>query len=167
MIVGNAMERKYLFVPPEESERVRALGAQWDDGVKCWYLGLGLSVERFERWLRHGDEEEELNIFSSEAYVAAADVACQGCGMVVEVICIHCVSGMVDREASIYPFTVAGIWGMDDGLLEQLGAWPGFRMAEGVFVNHCLSCGRVQGEMELHGEVEGVFLMWLMQGREK
>jgi len=60
------MRRQYLYVPVQEREQVRALGARWDADAKCWYIGRGADTARFARWLGDGISEE-FSIISSRA----------------------------------------------------------------------------------------------------
>src|SRR4051812_6128377 len=110
------MHKTYLYVPPEESATVQALGAHWDDSSKCWYISPGADPNRFSRWLRHEQEDDdEFTITSDQAYVACASVSCWKCHSNIEVICIYCESGIV-RDEPLTQFTVSRIWSMDDAL---------------------------------------------------
>jgi hypothetical protein len=156
------MDRTYLFVPPEEKAEVQSLGAQWDGASKRWYIGPDDAPARFSKWLASGEDDEEPTITSSEAYVAAATIPCQRCRANIEVICIHCGTGMVSGEP-LTRFTVSDVWEMDEGLIRQLRLWPMFRRAtdtgheSGTFVNHCPHCGAQQDDLHLHSEPESPF----------
>jgi hypothetical protein len=43
--------KTYLFVPYEEKDEAKRLGARWDAEQKKWYVPDGLNVEPFSRWL--------------------------------------------------------------------------------------------------------------------
>src|SRR3954464_4931010 len=103
---GTSVERTYLYVPPEERFEVEALGARWDDRLKCWYILRTEDSARFKRWLGEADCEDDFTITSDEALVAAATVACWQCHSSVEVICIYCESGTVSAEPLTH-FTVS------------------------------------------------------------
>ena len=91
----------------EDRAAVSFAGAQWDDRLKCWYIGPGDDPARFKRWL--GIEHQiELSIVSDRAYVAAATVACCNCGRSIEVFCIHCETGTVSSEP-LTQFTVSDV----------------------------------------------------------
>lgn len=159
-----ALDRRYLFVPPEEKAEVQALGARWDADSKRWYIGANEAAAKFSRWLPGVDSEadEEFPIVSSEAYVASATVRCGHCGAGIEVICIHCESGTVSGEA-LMRFTIAGVWDMDEALASQLRRWPAYHRIDGggsdagEFANHCARCGAPQDELDLHAEPDAVF----------
>jgi hypothetical protein len=132
-----------------------------DDQVRNWLpqvpaLALGSkSVERID--------EAEFGITSDEAYVASAEIQCLQCGEIIDVICIHCLSG-ADEETgeSMTRFTVSNIWAMDDALRAQLGAWPHFKRMKlgaehGDYANHCPHCGAHQEDYLLHDEPGDVF----------
>jgi hypothetical protein len=161
------MNRTYLFVPPEESSEVEALGAQWDTITKRWYVGSNEASAKFSRWLPSFEDEddaenEELLIVSSEAFVAATTLICHRCRATIEVICIHCATGTVSHEP-LTRFTVSDIWAMDDALARQLAPWPTFRRARsrqgeiGNFANHCPHCNAVQQDLYLHSEPDHPF----------
>jgi len=156
------MDRTYLFVPPEEKAQVESLGAEWDTVSKRWYIGPGQTPAKFSRWLPpfEDDEDEEgddLDITSSQAFVAATTVPCQGCRADIEVICIHCATGTVADEP-LTEFTVSDIYAIDEDLSRQLEPWPNFHETrdregeEGTFANHCPHCGEIQQDLYLHHE---------------
>jgi hypothetical protein len=156
------MDRTYLFVPPEEKAEVEALGAHWDTALKCWYIIAGETSEKFSKWLSPFEEDEDLTIVSSEAFVAATTVRCHRCDTNIEVICIHCASGTVSDEP-LSEFSVSYIWAMDEELTQQLKPWPFFRRTRasgndpGDFANHCPHCGEVQDDLFLHSEPDHPF----------
>lgn len=41
-----------LYVPFEEKEQAKALGARWNQDLKTWYIPNGLNAEAFLRWLK-------------------------------------------------------------------------------------------------------------------
>jgi hypothetical protein len=156
------MDRTYLFVPPEEKAEVELLGAQWDAASKCWYIGPDETPARFSKWLPSAEDDEEFNIVSSQAYVAATTMPCLQCGATIEVICIHCESGTASGEP-LTQFTVSDVWAMDENLIRQLRPWPTFRRISGPdgetgdFANHCPRCGTPQEDMYLHSEPDTPF----------
>jgi hypothetical protein len=161
---GDAMDRIYLFVSPEEYSEVKASGACWDEASKSWYIGEGMEPTRFSRWL--GDEQNNapLGIVSEEAFVASARSSCMRCGQDIEVVCIYCASG-VDTEIGdpIADFTVFNIWAMDGALVNLIERWPCYRKGvgedaeEGNYANHCPDCGAMQEDYLLHSEPGDVF----------
>jgi hypothetical protein len=161
------MDRTYLFVPPEEKAEVQSLGAEWDTVSKRWYIGPKETPAKFARWLPpfEGDEDEEgeeLDIISSQAFVAATTVPCSRCHANIEVICIHCTTGTVADEP-LTEFTVSDIWAMDEDLSRQLASWPTFHKThhsegeDGNFANHCPHCGEIQDDLYLHSEPDHPF----------
>jgi len=157
------MHRTYLYVPPEEYPAVEALGAHWDDGSKCWYIGPGADADRFSQWLPHEQEDsDEFTITSDQAYVACASISCSNCQSNIGVICIYCESGIV-RGEPLTRFTVSRIWSMDDALTRQLKQWPTFRRPDGLdsqddaFVNHCPHCNAPQDDLLLSSEPDQPF----------
>ena len=107
--------------------------------------------------------EAEYGITSNEAHVAAAQTACLHCCEMIEVICIHCQSGIDTESGESMPrFTVSNIWAMDDALAAQLEVWPYFKPIElggaaGDYANHCPHCGAFQEDYLLHDEPGDVF----------
>ena len=156
-IKGATVDRRYLYVPPEEATQVKALGAHWDDRLKCWFILDGQEPTHFARWLGDNDPAEDFAIISDEAFVAAATVACWSCQANIEVICIYCESGIVSGEP-LSRFTVQGLRGPDSALAKQLDRWSSFKVdAEGVYANHCAHCGEVQDDLYLHSEPDHPF----------
>jgi hypothetical protein len=154
------MDRTYLFVPPEEKAQVQSLGAQWDTASKRWYIGPDETPAKFARWLPSSEEDEEgeeLDIISSEAFVAVTIIPCRQCRADIEVICIHCATGTVADEP-LTEFTVSDIWSTDEALSRQLELWPTFHKTrdsegeDGDFSNHCPHCGAIQEDLYLHCE---------------
>lgn len=152
-----AVDRIYLYVPPEESAEVQSAGGHWDERLKCWYLEPGDDPARFARWLGTDHEFEELSIVSEQAHVAAATVPCCRCHRPIEVICIYCESGTASGEP-LAQFTVTDVLAVDGSLARQLASWPGFRRIADAdtggtrFANHCPHCGAEQGDRDLHSE---------------
>jgi hypothetical protein len=157
-----AMDRIYLYVPPEEYAGVEAYGASWDEDAKCWYVPEHLSPAVFSRWVE--DEGSEFGISSDEAFVVSAKGECVQCRREIEVVCIYCESGVdVERDEPLMRFTVSAIWAIDEVLAAALARWPLFRrelredIDEGCFANHCAHCGAVQEDYRLHSEPGDVF----------
>jgi len=165
------MDRIYLCVAPEEYPEVKTCGACWDDASKSWYIGEGMAPAMFSRWLEEERGEAPFSIRSEEAFVVSARSACVSCAKDMEVICIHCRSG-IDTEIGepLSDFTVSNIAEMDGGLAKMLLPWPDFRKAitkdsqEGNFANHCPHCGAVQEDYLLHSEPGDVFFGIAMGG---
>ncbi len=154
------MARRYLYVPFEERDQVRTLGARWDVNAKCWYIGSGADATRFARWLSDDESPQEFTIVSSRAFVACAEVECWRCHTRTEVVCMYCASGEIHGEPYEH-FTVSHVTAVDQELRRQLAAWPSFRMAatrDGVtLVNHCSHCRARQDDYYLHCEPSGAF----------
>lgn len=158
------MDRIYLYVPPEEYAEVKASGACWDNDSKRWYIAGDTAPAAFSRWVGDEKGEAQFSITSDEAFVASAQVSCLKCHEPIEVICIHCKSG-VDSEVGVAmtQFTLSNIWEMDSALAKQLERWPYFRRGMGAeseeenFVNHCPNCGAMQDDYLLHSEPGDVF----------
>ena len=154
------MSRRYLYVPFEEREQVRALGALWDHEAKCWYIGSGANEAHFGRWLGDHEEEEEFAIVSSRAFVASTSAECWRCHTRTEVVCVYCEAGEICSEP-YERFTVSNITATDEALRRQLASWPSFRyttLRGGVaLVNHCTHCGARQEDYYLHCEPSGPF----------
>ena len=158
------MDRIYQFVSPEEYPEVQASGACWDDASKSWYIGEGMEPASFSRWLGEEEGEAPFGIVSEEAFVASARSACGGCGNEIEVVCIHCKSGVdTERGDPIADFTVFNIWAMDGVSAKLIERWPHYRQGigkdaeEGVFANHCPHCGATQEDYLLHTEPGDAF----------
>ena len=150
------MERTCLFVTPEESGEVRALGAQWDDRAKCWYIDRSQASAAFSKWLPR-EVDSEFNVVSDRAFVAAANAVCQQCEADIEVICIYCDSGTASGEP-LTRFTVSHVSAMDEELARQMTAWPQFRRREqGSYSNCCAQCGKWQDDLWIHTEPGDVF----------
>jgi hypothetical protein len=152
-VAGTNVDRTYLYVPPEEKAEVEALGARWDDKSMCWYIGPDEDPARFSKWLPDDEADEEFTITSDHAYVASTTISCCRCHSKIEVICIHCESGIVSDEP-LTQFTVSGIWAIDSALARQLEPWPFFRPVDQAsnFANHCSHCGAQQDDLHLHSD---------------
>jgi len=155
---GAHLNKTYLYVPFEDSEQVRSLGAHRDPERMCWYLDPGQDPAPFIRWLEEDESDEEFLIASDAAFVACSRVRCWQCDAQTQVICIFCDSGVVSGNP-LEQFTVSQIWKVDDALGAQLGRWPDFHpVASGdCFANHCQHCGAVQDDMDLHSEPDQPF----------
>jgi hypothetical protein len=164
MTARHTVHRTYLFVPPEESPQVQALGAHWDDDIKRWYIDADQASTEFAKWLPGTNEAgapydsplgELFTIISDQAYVAAVTAPCQHCNSNIEVISIHCGSGRASGEP-LTRFTVSHISAMDDALSRELRPWSNFRKVrkagDDVFANHCPRCGAPQDDLYLHAE---------------
>ena len=162
MSCGAAVERKYLFVAPEEKAEVETLGGRWDADSRRWYIDLNQPAAKFERWLpghetteQQNGEPEEFTIASTQAYVVAATAPCQTCNSPIEVICIYCETGTVSGEP-LTKLTVSYIWAIDDELAHQLQPWPNFHFSgkpgSETLSNHCPHCGARQDDLYLHTE---------------
>lgn len=109
----------------------------------------------------HG-EGDEFTIVSSEAYVAEATASCQRCHASIEVVCIHCESGIVSGHP-LSRFTVSNIQAMDESLARQLRPWASFQEVRdpdgevSCFANHCPRCGAPQDDLYLHSEPDDPF----------
>lgn len=150
------MHRIDLYVSPEEYAVVRALGARWDEQLKCWYIDTATQAQRFARWLgdaRDADPTDAFAIQSVLAYVASAAVPCCRCRRRTQVICIYCRSGTAWEEP-LEHFTVQNIRAIDTALSRQLERWPWFRPDArfGGYVNHCAHCNASQPDADLHSE---------------
>ena len=79
------------------------------------------------------------------------------CREKIEVICIHCYSG-IDLESgnALEFFTLSNISSMDSALAATLERWRFYRTTaepeDGYFANHCAYCGAVQEDYLLHSE---------------
>jgi hypothetical protein len=165
--VEAAMERIYLYVPPEEYTEVKASGACWDEHSKRWYVPRDQVSATWSRWMGDGEDlgsEAEFGIGSEQAFVATAQTVCVNCHERTEVICIYGESGTdIEMDEALSQFTVSNIWAMDSALRAQLAPWPSFRNAgdadsgEGHFANHCAHCGAMQEDCLLHSEPGDVF----------
>jgi hypothetical protein len=150
------------FCPPEEKAEAQATGACWDADSKRRYIDSGEPATKYSRWLSDAERDEEFTITSAEAYVAAATTACQRCHSSIQVICIHCESGMV-RDDPLNRFSVPDVWAIDDSLARQIGRWPNYRKVivqgaeDGYFANHCPNCRAPQDDMYLHSEPDETF----------
>ena len=158
------MSRTYLYVPFEERDQARELGAQWDSDGKCWFIDSVLDPAPFDRWLEtaSGLADRPYSIVSDEAFIISARTRCWKCHAGCRVVCIYCESGSVDGE-HFEQFTVSNITAIDESLRRQLGAVPDFRFGQArvaggrYLINHCRRCGTQQADYFLHCEPSGVF----------
>jgi len=152
------MGRIYLYVPFEEQEQVKALGARHDQDNKCWYIDSTVDPEPFKLWLGDDDEEEKYTISSDHAYVACARSVCWKCHSDIEVITIYCEEG-ISHEEEIIETKIFNIRAIDAALSAQLERWPQFRKesAEDRFANYCPRCGAMQEDNDLHRKPDGSF----------
>jgi Domain of unknown function (DUF5710) len=157
------MGRIYLYVPFEEVDEVKSLGARHDDETKCWYIEADQDREEFRKWLGEDDDEDDFSIVSDQASVASAKTVCINCHSDIDVICIYCKRGSVGGDRCT-DFSVSHITAVGAELEEQLAkGWPFFRPAlseelgEECFANHCPNCGTAQEEYFLHSDPDGPF----------
>ena len=153
--------RVWLYVPFEERERVRALGARWDATAKCWFLEPGENPAPFRRWIDAEDAEEEYTIVATQAMVVSTTTPCWRCGTPTEVCCLYCEQGTVDGEPRTN-FVVSEVTAIDEALRQQLTAWPQYRFAYTrasgrCLTNHCTHCTARQADYFLHCEPGGAF----------
>ena len=45
-----SLEKTYLFVPIEQKDEAKALGAKWDAELKSWYVPEGMDLTKFKAW---------------------------------------------------------------------------------------------------------------------
>lgn len=158
------MNRTYLYVPFEEREHVRRLGAQWDEDGKCWFIDSALDPTPFHRWLEEDPRCADMpyTIVSDQAYLLSGKVRCWKCHDVLRVYCIYCESGWIDGE-HYEQFSVSNISAVDEGLRRQLEGLADFRFGQArvaggrYLTNHCRRCGTQQADYFLHCEPSGVF----------
>jgi len=158
------LSRTYLFVPFEEREQVRGLGAQWDSDGKCWFIDSALDPTPFKRWLDAEPDaaDHPYTIVSDRAYLLSARIRCWKCHAMSRVFCIYCESGCIEGEP-YQQFTVSNITAVDQNLRRQLDGLSEFRFGEArvadgrYLVNHCRRCGTQQADYNLHCEASGVF----------
>jgi hypothetical protein len=161
-----SVPRIYLFVPPEEKDEVQALGANWDVATKRWYIDTDVPLAQYARWLPDADTgdslDEEHTMVSRDAYVVAAGISCPHCHTVIQVICIHCESGLADGRP-LERFTLSDVWAIDESLARQLELWPHYHKVLGPaeegdrYANHCPWCKSVIDDMYLHSEPDQPF----------
>jgi len=150
------MSITYLFVPREEEAEAQALGAQWCSRSQCWYISADVTPRRFSKWLLCW-HDSDLCIASRRAWVAAAMTPCRRCRADIEVITIHCDSGMLN-DLPVVQFTVADIAAIDGNLARQLKPWPLFRkgisplVGQQRYLNHCPRCGRAHDDRLLNSK---------------
>jgi len=158
------MSRTYLYVPFEERDQARQLGAQWDADGKCWFIDSVLDPAPFNRWLDSSPQssDESYSIASDQAFLLSASTRCWKCNAPIRVLCVYCESGCIDGEP-YRQFTVSNITAVDECLDRQLEALPDFRFGQArvaggrYLVNHCRRCGTQQADFYLHCEPSGVF----------
>jgi hypothetical protein len=153
-------KRTHLYVPFEEQEQVKALGACLDEYKKCRYIDAIVDSELFKHWLGDADSEEGKDSISSDhACGACANSVCWKCRSRIEVIAIYCAEGISEEEET-REFTVFNITGIDDALSAQLKGWPQFRKGSTedstYFANYCPHCGVMQEDNDLHVRPDGV-----------
>ena len=56
------VSRQYLNVPFGEKEEAKQAGARWDRAEKAWFVPEGMNVEKFSRWIKKEECEQEKNI---------------------------------------------------------------------------------------------------------
>lgn len=67
------MQNIYLQVPFKEKERVKSLGARWNNEVKKWYVPHGLDLTNFNKWLPDGALKNNI-IFISEQSIGSEGI---------------------------------------------------------------------------------------------
>lgn len=90
------MPRIDLFVPFEEKDEVKALGARWDQQAKKWYVPDGLDPGPFARW--RPAEAPKSSIRAPQVDVLEASRECWKCGSSTPVYAVRLVAGFETRE---------------------------------------------------------------------
>lgn len=62
--------KTYLFVPYEEKDEAKALGARWDKSNKSWYAPAGMDLNQFSKWLNEPSQSRNIPSISAEEEVA-------------------------------------------------------------------------------------------------
>ena len=96
---------------------------------------------------------EAFTIHTAQAYLAAAQTRCWRCRGRMPVVCLYCLSGVVQGEP-LEHFSVQNLQAIDAALAQQLQRWPHYRFDEaaGCWLNHCPHCQAAQQEHMLHEE---------------
>lgn len=160
------MSRRDLYVPFEEKDEAKLLGARWDMRARRWYVSDGVSNEPFVRWFEPRAERSPtppdyinlaLNVVIQRPVIAEAKVTCWACHRDTPVITV------AGRDAEGDLVSVTGIQAFDSKLANALVRHPCYRLAFSrttqawAFSNVCVSCGALQGDFFLHSEPDGPF----------
>jgi len=163
--MSTSADRIYLYVPFEEKERAKALGARWDAERKCWYVARAGDLRVFGQWLDQEPCRDDCDFYliaSSSAYVAATRTQCWKCRAPTPVVCLYCADGTIAGER-YEGFTVSNITAIDAALERQLERWPFLRFGRGgrecdrYLGNHCVHCDVLQQDYYMHCEPGGAF----------
>ncbi len=65
---NNSTTKTYLYVPFEEKEQAKALGAKWDKVNKSWYAPQGSDLDKFSRWTEEPKQEARINISAEDEF---------------------------------------------------------------------------------------------------
>lgn len=74
----------YFYVPKEDIEKARKLGAKWDSNKKLWYVSEFESYTKFGKWILSG--KDEVSILNDHFYLVEANKRCPHCGKYTKVI---------------------------------------------------------------------------------
>lgn len=159
-------DRLDLFVPFEEKDEARGLGARWDARARCWFVPAGVDRALFSRWFEPRPETVpakpevgsiELSTELQTPQIVEADVWCHDCGAQTPVLTV----ADFDQDGDLDGVT--RIQAMDATLTQALKPYPYYRMTYSrtarlwAFANVCSHCEALQGEFFLHNEPDGPF----------
>lgn len=154
--------RIYIDVPFHEKDAAKALGARWDAEFRCWYVGAGLPVQRFARWIRADMSVPGPTVNLPVLLLRVACWQCQGP--------TTCVVGLLVPEESDWEPSVflddIGYLALEDcapvmaqlldpALCTRIGIGPLQRRRtrprpDGYLANTCVHCGATQGAFPLY-----------------
>jgi hypothetical protein len=179
-----------LFVPYEEKDEVKQLGARWDRERKCWYVPAELALEPFQKWLPppmkpNGQYDDCPTVRSDKFMIVEVDDhrICWKCKEVTLVCAFYLPPGY--ERLNTNGGELHGHWEQVDGAVIIAGvtyinknaikamqeiAKENYRLDyhHGFYwLNHCDDCGALLSDWYDHNEPEGAFSLDLEKARSK
>lgn len=163
-----------LFVPFEEKDQAKALGARWDPNNKTWYIPDHLDPSLFQKWLTP-EGITEPTIISDEFYLLDSTQECWKCGQKTPVTAILVPIGtqileldennhQLHWETIDFHSILSYITYLNQEITTKLeNIRPYFqytfsRTTQGKYwANLCQHCHALQGDFHLHSEPDGAF----------
>ncbi len=139
------LARKYIYVPFNEKEEAKALGARWDKSVKRWYIPEGREVEQFQKWL---DPQALHGIaVTPPLYIISTTCHCWKCFSPTKVSTLA--SFGFEDALITYGYIEGGNFELEDALSSpQLGFEKRFSrtIKSSYFTVPCKECNSIQGD---------------------
>jgi Domain of unknown function (DUF5710) len=159
-----------IYVPFNEKDQAKQLGARWDAVRKTWFLTDGTDTAPFNKWLA---PEPDINIRSSSYFIAQSTRDCWHCNQETRVFSFLLPRGHQARmdedefdgweqqpsAAIVYYITYipSAVQARMKSLTHHYRSDFSKTTQSFYWMNHCEHCGMKQGDFELFEEFDTPF----------